>query len=197
MAACRLSILPAVLMAAALLVGCSAIKIETGQTQQEAVATSESQARRIRSEWADRLLSASPPEMVQLLVRHVDSVSARYVIYGFHVVDEWQQGNSGRGENVPDDEMRQVVDAWTKNQQPILTAWEDNLEYALQLIKESGFFDTGFLQMLQKLADQYYRVYSTVFYPAGDVERYETALHETQREIETLSDAVKDESARY
>ncbi len=128
MAACRLSILPAVLMAAALLVGCSAIKIETGQTQQEAVATSESQARRIRSEWADRLLSASPPEMVQLLVRHVDSVSARYVIYGFHVVDEWQQGNSGRGENVPDDEMRQVVDAWTKNQQPILTAWEDNLE---------------------------------------------------------------------
>ena len=132
-----------------------------------------------------------------MLVRHVDSVSARYVIYGFHVVDEWQQGNSGRGENVPDDEMRQVVDAWTKNQQPILTAWEDNLEYALQLIKESGFFDTGFLQMLQKLADQYYRVYSTVFYPAGDVEKYEIALQETQREIETLSDAVKDESVRY
>gem|GEM_PF-646749 len=188
----------ALLLTGALLVSsCSAIKIETGQTQEEAVQSAEARAKQIRSDWANRFQQATPLEMARLLSRHVDSVSAWYVAYGFDVAAQWREGNTGRGEIVPDREMREVVAVWTERQQPILVAYEDNLEYGLEQIKETGHFGQDLLDLLSEFADQYYKVYSAVFYPSGSVEEYEETLNRIKHETESLSIRLKTELDRY
>ena len=186
-----LAVMPAVV------VSCSAIKIETGQTQEEAVQSAEIRARQIRSDWANRFQQATPLEMGRLLTRHVDSVSARYVAYGFQVAAQWRDGNAGRGVNVPDREMREVVAAWTERQQPILMAYEDNLEYGLERVKETRYFGQDFLDLLAELVDQYYEVYSAVFYPSGTVEEYEETLNRVKGDMESISGRFKSQLDRH
>jgi hypothetical protein len=185
------------LVAGTLLFSCSTIKIETGQTQEEAIQSAKAQARQIRSDWANQFQQAAPLEMAQLLSRHIDSVSTWYVAYGFEVATQWREGNTGRGENVPDREMREVVAVWTEKQQPILAAYEDNLEYGLEQIKETGYFGQDFFDLLSEFADQYYKVYSAVFYPSGSVEEYEETLNRVKYETESLSIRLKTELDRY
>jgi len=194
---CKLMILPVTLVVGGLLFSCSAIKIETGQTQEEAVQSAEARAKQIRSDWAIRFQQATPLEMAQLLSRHVDSVSALYVAYGFEVAAQWREGNTGRGEIVPDREMREVVAIWIERQQPILAAYEDNLEYGLEQIKETGYFGRDLLDLLSEFADQYYKVYSAVFYPSGSVEEYEETLNRVKHETESLSIRLNTELDRY
>ncbi len=190
---CKLMNLPATVVAGTLLFSCSAIKIETGQTRQEALQSAEVRAKQIRSDWAIRFQQATPLEMVRLLAQHVDSISAWYVAFGFEVAAQWREGNAGRGQNVPDREMREVVAVWTGEQQPIMTAYEDNLEYGLEQIKNTRHFNRYLLDLLTEFADQYYKVYSAVFYPAGSVEEYEETLNGIRHETESLSIRLKTE----
>jgi hypothetical protein len=190
-------ILPVMLVVGALLFSCSSIKIETGRTPEEAVESAEVRAKQIRSDWANRFQQATPLEMARLVSHHVDSVSSWYVAFGFEVVKQWHEGNTGRGENVPDREMREVVAVWTEKQQPILAAYEDNLEYGLEQIKETGYFGQDFFDLLSEFADQYYKVYSAVFYPSGSVEEYEETLNRVKYETESLSIRLKTELDRY
>lgn len=185
------------LVVGALLFSCSSIKIETGQTREEAVESAETQAKQIRADWANRFERATPPDMARLLRRHIDSITARYIAYGFEVAAQWREGNAGRGEEVPDTEMREVVAVWTQTQEPILTAHEDNLEYGLERINETGYFDQKTLDLLQQLADHYYKVYSAVFYPSGTVEGYEATLDKMKHETESLGAQLKVELDRY
>jgi len=185
------------LVVGGLLFSCSAIKIETGQTQEEAVQSAEARAKQIGSDWANRFHQATPLEMARLLSGQVDSVSARYVAFGFEVAAQWHEGNTGRGEKVPDREMREVVAVWTERQQPILVAYEDNLEYGLEQIKETGHFGQDLRDLLTKFTDQYYKVYSAVFYPSGSGEEYEETLNRIKHETESLSIRLKTELDRY
>ncbi len=191
----RLSIVTAASM---LFISCSAIKIETGQTQEEAIESAEVQAKQIRVDWANRLQQAEPVEMARLLIQYIDTVMTNNVAYGLNVVaEQWRQGNAGRGEDVPDSEIREMVGIWTETQQPIMAAYEDNIEYGLQRIKEPGYFDQSFLNLLNQFVDQHYKVYSAVFYPSGNVEEYENSLDRIQRETETLSSQLTAELDRY
>jgi len=180
-----------------MLLSCSAIKIETGQTHDEAVESAKEQAKQIRANWANRFQQATPQEMARLISRHVDTITARYIAYGFQVAAQWREGNEGRGMEVPDSEMREIVLVWTEKQQPILEAYEDNLEYGIERIKETGYFGEDFLNLLFELADQYYDVHSAVFYPNGTVEEYEKALTLVEHDMEVVSARYKAELDRY
>ena len=185
------------LLCCGLLLSCSAVKIETGQTHEEAVASAESEARRLRVEFAGQMQRATPPTQARIVIGHVDSTAARLSAFGFEVAREWRRGNAGRGSEVPDTEMRRVVNAWVDRQQPILSAWEDNLEYGLNGIKESRHFPAQFLELMERLADSYYELYSTVLFPSGSVDEYEDAVDRARRNVETVSRRCREELDRY
>lgn len=171
----------------ALLSSAGCVKIETGQTIEEAEASSEDRAGRIRSDWADRIQGSSPRQMAELLKIHIDSTTARYVDYGFRIGREWETGNRGRGEVIPADEMTTIVEGWNRAQKPIMTADEDNMEYAWAELKATRHFDPTSLDLFKQLVDKYYEVYSVVFYPAGTVGDYEESLYRVRLATERVS----------
>jgi len=187
--------IPFALLAVLVLSGC--VKIETGQTLEEATESNELRARQVRSQWANQLNAATPQETADLVKQHLDSVSAMYVRYGFKIVDEWHRGNEGRGKVIEAAEMRQVVDAWVAGQKPILDAYEHNLEFGLDKIKESRFFASETLTLFERFGEEFYAVRSVVFYPNRDVETYENKLIESQKLIESISLELGSELAKY
>ena len=172
--------------------GC--IKIQTGATAEEAAESNEVRAKRIRSQWADRLSRVNgDQERAIILKEHVDSVSAVYIRYGFSVAGEWRKGNEGRGKVVEAAEMRQVVDAWVKTQRPILMAYEDNMEYGIRLVRDSKSSEPlprEAYGLLDSLANQYYNTYSAVFYPNNTVEFYEEELLKAQKRHRSFSEGL-------
>ncbi len=179
------------------LAACSAIKVETGQTHDEAIASADREAKQIRAQFAERMRQSSASEKAIQLIEHVDSVAARYITFGYEVAQQWRQGNDGRGTEIPPAEMRDVVAAWTERQQPILLAWEDNLEYGLGLIKESGRLGEEALGLLDSLADAYYQLYSTVVFPSGTVDEYEVSVDRSQSGMAAVSARCRHALERY
>ncbi len=184
-------------LAALLILPSACIRIETGQTSEEAVASSEVRARQTRSQWANRFNSATPRQMADMLVEHARDVTDRYLNYGADVVSRWSEGSTGRGQEITATEMREFVTAWIEVEKPLLIAWEDNLEYGLERIVESGFYDETSRDMFQNLVDRYYDVYSAVFFPSSTVEDYESGLYRTRNERDRAIEALERELAKY
>ncbi|MBU8934688.1 MAG: hypothetical protein KOO62_11885 [candidate division Zixibacteria bacterium] len=168
------------------MVGCG-VRIETGQTNEEAVASSETRARGIRSNWARRVDNTAPGEVANLLRNYVDSTSGSLLDYGWRLEERWLEGNAGRGEAIPDNEIHEVIDSWIGRERPILKAWEDNIEYTWELIRQQAYYDERQMNAIQGVIDQYYSVYSGVMYPNGTVEDYGDWLRSLQIEMESVS----------
>lgn len=179
----------------ALLAGC--IRIETGQTLEEAVASSEVRAGQIRSQWANRLNAATPREMADMLLDHARDVTDRYLAYGADVASRWREGSVERGKDISASEMREFVAAWIEVEKPLLTAWEENLEYGLERIVESGFYDETSRNLFQHLVDRYYDVYSMVFFPSSTAEDYEAKLYQVRFERDRAIEDLENEIAKY
>jgi len=192
--------LPGVLAALAVVLGIAGcgVTIQTGpQTAEEATQSSEVQARTMRARWMNQLEAAQPVEKVTMLTVLIDSVSSLYTGYGYDVADQWRQGNEGRGENISDAEMREMVQRWTKTQQPLLQSYEDVIEFALEHIRKDNFFDETTDGLIMSLAEQFYEVYSRVFYPVGTLADYEYGLSRLQATTQELSDQVRADLLRY
>jgi len=166
---------------------CSSIKIETGSTAETDTEMAEVTAREIRTDWFVQLEGAEPLEMAEMLRVHVDSTTAVLIRYGFTASDHWYDGNKQRGEDIPAEEMRETIDAWISTQRPILEAYDDNIEYALDRIRDFHFFDQQMIEQILSIADLYDQAYSVVFLPVGDVRSYENRLYDTRAELERKS----------
>ncbi len=164
--------------------GC--VKIQTGQTAEEAAQSSEQRAKQIRGDWANRISQVSPPEMAQLLGDLCGKVISIIYDYGQQTAQRWDEGQKGRNEDISSDEMRKMVDQWLARERPILKAYEDNLEYALQQIQLSNQFDDMFINNIKSLLDMYYEVYTTNLIPQGNLDDF---LYEIER-IKTESDEL-------
>jgi hypothetical protein len=180
------------IFAAVIITGC--VKIQTGQTIDEAIESNEVRAKEIRVEWRQRLDRAAGDKERALLVKgHIDSTSAMIIRYGFKVADEWQKGNEGRGVDIEASEMRQVVNSWVGAQRPYLMAYEDNMEYGVRLVAETkkyGQFPQEAYNLFDSLAHHYYDTYSIVFYPNESVQFYEESLLEVERKHREFSDRL-------
>lgn len=179
-----------ILATSCLVISSCGIKIETGQTVDEATDSNEQRASRIRGSWAEQLRNQSPMTMARMVKTHIDSVSAMYIRYGLQIVDQWQQGSEGRGQAVEASEMRKVVDGWLAAEKPILRAYEDNLEYGLRLIRDSRHYDQSVIDQFDQLARGFYDCHSVVFYPNNSVEIYEEELFKSERKIHRLSEEL-------
>ncbi len=163
--------------------GC--IKIESGGVE-EAREPANAEARRTRAKWADQFQNATPEQMADLVIRHVGFATDNYLRMGRDVLYEWRRGEEGRGESIPGSEMVGMVEAWISSEKPVLKAWEDNLEYGLDRIRETNRFDQPHLDALSAVADQFYISHSFVMYPAGSSSDYASGLDDLERETETL-----------
>jgi len=195
----RLKQLPAslLLIAGLYLVGCG-VNIETGPpTADERTRSSEVRGKGVRSDWVNLFESVAPFEKGMMFKTFVDSVSSRYIEYGYSVSDQWQQGNEGRGQEVSDTEMQEMVAQWTETEKPLLQSYEDVVEYAIERVRETGQLDRGTEDLLQKMVDNYYVVYSAVFFPTGSVADYEFRLAQLQTGTEEISRQVQDALQAY
>ncbi len=184
----------AVVLAAA---GCSAIKIETGRTAEEQTAASSTQASELRRAWARNFDSAAELTKAALLKQHIDSSAARLVYIGRQFAREWDNGNRGRAQVIPAADFQQVIENSVAKDRPILQAWEDNLEYGWDWVRDSSRFDSRVIGLFGEMVDQYYDVYNVVFYPKADVETYVADLDRSQDATESLSRELAEELERY
>jgi hypothetical protein len=173
------------------------VKIETGQTTEEAVESSRERGSLIRSQWAQQVDAAEPVGMVDLLISHVEGVTERYFGFADEVKYQWQQAEEGRGQQVSSEEMREMIDAWSVRQRPILDANDDNLEYARRQALASNLFGPDFKERLDGLCDQYYSAYSTIFYPTGTLEEYADDILQAQRELDQVIEMTQGALATY
>ncbi len=169
--------------------GC--VKIESGSAE-EGRQPAQSKARRTRAQWANQFQNATPEQMVDLVVRHVEFATNNYLRFGRDILYEWRRGEEGRGEPIPGSDMIPVVEAWADSEQPVLKAWEENLEYGLDRVRETNRLDQPDMDALAALADQFYAFYSFVMFPSGSSEDYAAGLDDLERNTEVLM-----EDARY
>jgi hypothetical protein len=165
----------AVWLATAILIGASVVscvKIETGQTADEAKQSAEVQAGNIRADWAKKMQGASEPQIAALIADHFNYVTAQYFNFSNELIKRWEDGESGRGQPISGTEMRKFVTAWTGSQQPVLTAFDDNLEYSYSQLKQGHYYSEAFMAQVKDLVDEYYEVYSVVFLPNGTLDDY-------------------------
>jgi hypothetical protein len=178
------AVVAVVIFTTAALPGC--VKIETGSTREEAQASAELRAKRVRAEWANRVHTSSPAQIADVTAALIENIVESYVEYGYRVAGQWHEAIEGRGQDVAADEMRRMVGLWTRDEKPVLLANEDNIEYGAERLKETGYLTPGGVESLDSLVAAYYELYSVVFYPAGTVTEYESHLAEKGGEIRRL-----------
>jgi len=187
-------ILPVIL--ALVMTGC--VNIQTGaETEEQLTQSSELRGRDFRVTWVNRFTGMTPVEKGQMYNDLIDSVSSVYLRYGFNIVGEWQKGNAGRGQLIPDAEMQKVVEASVRTQKPMFQSYEDALEYAYRQLDESGTYSASDMEIFKRHLDELYRIYSVVFYPSGTVDDYEMALRDLESNQRSLSQSVVEMLDRY
>lgn len=169
-------------------IGC--IKVDTSQTTEEATASSESRGSRLRTDWAKQMQNATPVQKVQLVQNYFVSTTAAYVEYGKNIVDQWLEGNAGRGTEIPDSEMRDIVDRSIAAQQPLLDAQEDNFNFGIEQIRLTGHFGRDMDDLLDRMLRHWDQVVSAVFVPSGVVEDYEGTIYDLSAKTERISDEL-------
>lgn len=175
--------------------GC--VKIETGSSPEETQASAELRAKRVRAEWANRVHTSSPAQIADITAGLIENISERYVDYGYKVAGQWREAMEGRGQDVPSDEMRRMVDLWIRDEKPVLMANEDNIEYGVGRLKETGYLAPRSVESLDSVVSAYYELYSAIFFPAGTVTEYEDRLVEKRAAIEQLLDQFRSDLDAY
>jgi len=176
------------LLMAVMMAGCSSIHIQTGpQTDAEATQQSDDDGKRIRAQWSDRLQSASPLQQAEMLRLFMDSTTARFLKVGVQINDAWRDESRKRGAQVPVEEIRTMVERSTSLDSPMLDAYEDVLEFGVDLIKEEQALSSGAFEKLVSYRDLYLEIFSAVFYPNGTREEFENQLSYMGSQAETTS----------
>jgi len=175
--------------------GC--VKVQTGHSAEERKESSTTRAAAIQAEFAARLREADPVGKVELLSSEVRFVAGRYQEFGRQFADEWQEAEEGRGVAVEAEEMRRMIDLWIDADKPILKAWDDNLETALEEIKRSQVFDQRLISTATQLLNVVYRLTSSVIYPGNTLSEYRARQADAAAEVDLEGDELERELYRY
>lgn len=176
--------------------GC--VKIETGpETAEQRTETSELRARDFKVNWVSRFGRISQIQKADQLHTLIDSVSMKYFYYARQVADQWRQGNTGRGTQVPDSEMREMVSRWNESEVPLLDAYEEVVEYSIRDLNDSAFFNESVLKQFRENIELFYEIRNKVFYPSGTVEEYELKIEYLKSQLKEQSFNLEQELRRY
>lgn len=164
--------------------GC--MKIQTGQSAEEAAQSSEIQAKQIRSSWAVKLDNVSSNELALLMAGEFRKVTTYIYDIGLQTADRWQDGEDGRGESVEDSEMQKMVNSWISGLRPVIKAHEDNLEYAFEKYTLFTDYEEETKVKLEYLIDFYYEFYSVILIPQGNLSDYHYNIDQVKLESDEI-----------
>lgn len=167
------------------------VKIQTGQTEEEARESSTRRAQGLRAQWADRLQHASVADTPELFLQYFERVSNSLLEYGNTVLSQWRQGEAIRDTAIEATEMRDVINQMLTNERPILMAWEDNLEYGVQYIEDLRQFDERTIDELRSFLDLYYDIYSVIILPDGTSHDYAEDQDDVRLQIDRKPDELR------
>jgi len=177
---------------------CSSINIKTGPpTDVELTQQSEDRGRDFRIRWSDQLQQASPVQQATMMRSMLDSTTAQFVRFGYQVLDMWRTESADRGVQLTPDEVRAAIEQANQFDLPLLEAYEDVLEFGIDLIVSGSFFDSPAKDRFTEYRNLYYDVYNAVFYPKGALEDYGRLLQDTEVQISQVSEACGEELSRY
>ncbi len=174
------------------LLGCSSIQINSGTEEQRSESKSD-EASMVRREWQAEVLGADPPQVMLLTMERVKRFARQLNRLSESIVEKWQEGNAGRGEEIPASEMRRLVDAWLDKERDVLDAWDDIIEDGLQRVRDSRYFDQPMIEGLKDLRADYEQLYSVVLVPNGDIVDYQQSIQDRQTTLEESADQLKRE----
>jgi hypothetical protein len=178
--------------------GCSSINIQSGPpTDEEATSESTELGRRVRADWTNRLRGVNSVQQTAIMRSFIDSTAARYIRYGLQVSDRWREENDRQGIEIPISEIRRMIDASTETEVPLFEAYEDVLEYGINLILEARYLEAETEDLLIEYREHYLEVYSAVFYPNGTRLDYEDRLYQLQRRSEDISLRLGEDLDKY
>lgn len=194
----RLISLSAVVLILLLISACSSVRIQTGPpSEKQATQTSEERGQGLRSQWADQLSRAQAKDKIWMVRQFIDSTSALLIRIGDQIADQWRQGEVGRAQEIPPEEMRGVIESSIRTDQPLLEAYDDMVDYGVNEVRHTSYFDEETLGYLLDLRDQYDKTHGEVLYPDMSRVDYEDNLRALQIESERLSTRLRDDLARY
>jgi hypothetical protein len=177
---------------------CRSINIKTGPpTDTELTRQSEDRGREFRVMWSERLQQASPVQQALMMRTMLDSTTAQFIRFGYQVLDMWKVESDRRGVQLTPDEVRTAIEQANQFDLPVLEAYEDVVEFGIDLITTSEFFDSPARDRLTEYRNLYYEVYNSVFYPRGGLQDYERELQAQEAEIAGVSAALGEELDRY
>lgn len=180
------------------LMACSSVRIQTGPpTEKQATAASEDRGQGMRSKWADQLGRAKPMDKMWMVRQLIDSTDALLIRIGRQISRQWNEGEVGRGSEIAPDEMRGVIDASLKTDQPMLDAYDEMVDYGIEEVRLTRFFDEQTMGLLMKLRDHYDRVHGEVLFPSVGRVDYDDSLHDLKYQAEDLSAQLKYDLERY
>lgn len=189
---------PTLLVPTFMALACSSIHINTGPpTDTELTQASEDRGRQLRIQWSDRLQQASPVQQATMMRGMIDSTTAQFIRFGHQVLDMWRTESDRRGTQLTAKEVREAIERTNQFDMPLLDAYEDVLEFGVDLVISDGFFDSQVKDKLTDYRDLYYGVYSAVFFPNGDLEEYERKLRDLETSTRQTSQILGEELIRY
>ena len=181
-----------------LLTACSSVRIHTGPpTEKQATETSEERGQGLRSQWADQLGRAQAMDKIWMVRQFIDSTDALLIRIGRKIADQWNEGEVGRGRQIPASEMREVISASVSTDQPLLEAYDDMVDYGVQEVRRTNFFDDETIGLLLDMRDHYDETHGEVLYPGLDRPAYEDNLLTLTLEAERLSALLEQDLRRY
>jgi hypothetical protein len=155
---------------------CSSIKIQTGETPEEKNESTQEQARQFKIRWSADFERATELKKVELLLAHLQRMENWYQQLGDTLANRWREGNTGRGEPIPADEIRKLVDNSLQPHQPMLTAWDEMIEYGVKRIGELKYFAPDVIDRIDAIVDQFYKFSSVIRYPSGEYADYDQKM---------------------
>jgi len=177
---------------------CSSIHIQTGPpTDTELTQESEDRGRQLRIKWSDRLQQASPVQQASMMRGMIDSTTAQFVRFGYQVLDMWRTESDRRGTQLTAKEVREAIERTNQFDMPLLDAYEDVLEFGVELVISGKFFDSRVKDRLMDYRNLYYDVYNAVFLPNGGLEEYEWKLRDLETNNRQTSQLLGEELNRY
>ena len=177
---------------------CSSVNIQTGPpTEEESAHRSSVQARDLKSEWHRRLDAAGAMDKIRLVQMFIDTTANRYIRYGRNVTTMWEKENDRLGRDIPAAEIMQAVESSTAVDRPMIDAQEDVMEYGVEEVLRTDYFDDETEGLLNQMRQLYLEAYSAAFLPSVGVTEYRYRLDDVESELADISDLLSRDISRY
>jgi len=175
----------------ALLMGCSAVQLETGDVERSAE-SSQRKAETLKADFARQIRSATDNDLVALYLNHSSFVVDRYVDFSRDMAQQMTDAQRATGQAYTASRILAAVKNAVEPEVPILRAWDENHDLALEEIKYRNAFAQDLIGATEEVATEYYKVQAAATEPRSGLDSYEADVEDAASRFDrAVESAVK------